>query len=89
MDMLSGGTASGFAPQHNLSNPATRPALAAVQDSRLSLYLLSDGDVSGGAQTIAGAGFNLTSVGGTFGAEYRITELRAGRRRIQLRKFIA
>ena len=74
MDMLSGGTAGGFAPQRGLPDPAVRPAPGAVQDHRLSLYMLSDGDGSGGARTNAGAGFNLTSVGGTFGAEYRIND---------------
>ena len=74
MDMFSGGAASGFSPRRDLDDPATRAALGVGQDRRWSLYLLSDGDASGGARTIAGSGFDLSSVGGTFGAEYRMND---------------
>ncbi len=74
MDMFSGGTASGFAPVRELADLPTHPILGAPQDHRLSVYLLSDGDVSDGVRDTAGAGFHLTSVGGTVGAEYRLTD---------------
>ena len=74
MDMFGGGTASGFAPQRELADLPPHPILGPPQDRRLSVYLLSDGDVSNGERTTTGAGFNLTSVGGTAGAEYRLTD---------------
>ena len=67
MDMFSGGTASGFAPQREPADRAAHPILGAAQDRRLSVYLLSDGQVSDRVRNTAGAGFNLTSVGSTVG----------------------
>ncbi len=74
LDRLGGATASGFAPQRDLADAGTSAGVGAAPDHRFSLYVLSDGDVSGGARTTAGAGFNLSSVGSTVGAEYLIND---------------
>ena len=74
MDMVGGGTTGGFAPQRELADFSTHPMLGPPQDHRLSVYLVADGDVSDGERTTTGAGFKLTSVGGTAGAEYRLTD---------------
>ena len=74
MDIMGAGTASGFAPQRDPADPGTRASFGGAQDHRLSFYVLSDGDVSGGARTTAGAGYNLTSVGTTVGAEYLLND---------------